>query len=87
MKFARQRMSRGEGDYPFVIVITDGRPHDTDGFKNEISNANFPVLGLYLSNNKKHVDSQLSLYDKAIVCEPGEDVNQNLINLINSIIF
>ena len=87
MKFARQRMSRGDGDYPFVIVITDGRPHNTKGFKNEISNANFPVLGLYLSNSKEHVDNQLSLYDKAIVCEPGEDINQNLINLINSIIF
>lgn len=87
MKFARQRMSRGDGDYPFAIVITDGRPHNTEGFKNEISNANFPVLGLYLSNSRDHVDNQLSLYDKAIVCEPGEDINQNLINLINSIIF
>lgn len=87
MKFARQRMSRGDGDYPFVIVITDGRPHNTERFKNEISNANFPVLGLYLSNSRDYVDNQLSLYDKAIVCEPGEDVNQNLINLINSIIF
>lgn len=87
MKFARERMSRGENQYPFAIVITDGMPRDRSSFKEEVSKANFPVLGLYITRNKDSVDDQLSLYDKAVVSETGEDVNQKLINLINSIIF
>ncbi len=86
MRFARQRMDRGSGDYPFVIVITDGRPYNIDSFKHEVKNANFPVLGLYLTDNSD-VEDQLSLYDNAITCKSSDDVNQNLINLINSIIF
>mgnify|MGYP000081807911 CR=1 FL=1 len=87
MKFARQRMSRGKGDVPFAIVVTDGRPRNEDNFKEQVRKANFPVLGLYLTNNKESVQDQLSLYDKAVVAGHDDDVNQILINLINQIIF
>lgn len=87
MKFARQRMKRGQGDYPFAIVITDGCPSSVSAFKDEVAKANFPVLGLYMTNNKSGVNDQLSLYDKAVTCTGNDDINQRLINLINNIIF
>lgn len=87
MKFARQRMSRGEGDLPFVIVITDGEPYKKEKFKSEVRKMNFPVLGLYLTNKESGLEEQLSLYDKSIVCNSEDDINQQLINLINKIIF
>jgi len=87
MKFARQRMQRGNGQYPFAIVVTDGRPSSVDRFKDQIKKANFPVLGLYVSNSRSGVEDQLSLYDSAVVASDGDEINQQLINLINQIIF
>jgi Mg-chelatase subunit ChlD len=87
LKFARQRMKRGKGQVPFMIVITDGMPRDTSSFKEELRKANFPVLGLYLNNNRSGVKDQLSLYDKAVVAKDDDDINQKLINLINKIVF
>lgn len=87
MDFARKRMSRGDGDVPFCIVITDGRPRNESKFKDQVRKANFPVLGMYLTNNRENVKDQLSLYDKSVVVNNEDDVNQKLINLINKIIF
>lgn len=87
MKFARQRMDRGEGDVPFAIVVTDGAPRSIENFKEQVKMANFPILGLYMTDRKEDVQDQLSLYDKAIVANSNDDVNQILINLINQIIF
>ena len=85
MKFARQRMERGDNDIPFAIVVTDGKPRSEASFKEQIRQANFPVLGLYLTN--KDASDQLSLYDKAVTCSTDDDLNERLMNLINSIMF
>lgn len=87
VSFARERMSRGGGDYPFMIIVTDGGVHGLDEFKDHVDSANFPVLGFYIGTRKSSVEDQLSLYDKAIVCDEDEDVSQRLINLINTIMF
>jgi Mg-chelatase subunit ChlD len=85
IQFAKQRIDRGHGDVPFMIVITDGRPRNESKVKEEIKSANFPVLGLYLSETDKK--EQLKLYDKAVTVSENEDVAQRLINLINTIVF
>lgn len=87
VNFGRKRLKRGRGKIPFMIIITDGSPFDRSKFKSEISKANFPVLGIYLTNEKENVQDQLSLYNKAVVCDSSDDINQVLINLINKIIF
>ena len=85
--FARQRMKRGEGEYPFMIIITDGGVHGKKEFKNHVNDANFPVLGFYIGTSKGTVEDQLTLYDRAVVCDSDENVSKKLMNLINSIIF
>ena len=86
MQFMRERIDRGENDYPFAIVITDGGARNVDAFKDEVKKANFPVLGLYLEGGYGDIDDQLKHYNKAISINSGEDVSQALINLINSVI-
>ena len=85
--FARQRMKRGEGEYPFMIIITDGGVHGKEEFKSHVDDANFPILGFYIGTSKSTVKDQLTLYDRAVVCDNDEDVSKKLMNLINSIIF
>lgn len=85
LKFANERIERGQGDVPFMIVITDGNPRRRDVVKEEIKKANFPVLGMYLTNNEK--TDQLKLYNRAVTVKNDEDVAQKLINLITSVVF
>lgn len=87
MQFARQRIGEGAGDNPFAIVITDGAPRDTEAFKKEVRNANFPVLGLYLTHGMSGVEDQLSLYDRAIAVSSDEDVGSKITHLINGVMF
>lgn len=83
--FARQRMERGGGKVPFMIVITDGGARYPDKFKEEVKKANFPVIGLYLTEHEP--DGQLEKFDRAVVANSDDDVAQKLINLINNLMF
>ena len=85
LRFARQRMERGENDIPFMVVITDGKPRNEGECKEEIKKANFPVIGLYLTDDDK--EDQLKLYDRAVTVSSDEEVTRRLINLINSIVW
>lgn len=87
LKFARRRMERGEGKFPFMIVITDGGAHNKSAFKEQVRKANFPVLGFYLSNSREGVKDQLSLYNRAVVAKNSDELNQKMINLIKRIAF
>jgi len=87
VSFARQRMKRGQGQYPLMVIITDGgvSSRGMQTFKDEIRDANFPVLGLYLTDYKQ--EDQLKLYDRATTVSSDEDVAGKLINLIQSVMF
>lgn len=86
IQFARQRMKRGKGDVPFAIIITDGKPNSRDKFKEQVRSANFPTLGLYLTDSKEHVKNQLELYDKAVAVGQDEDVGSQLVSLIRGVV-
>jgi len=86
IQFMRERIDRGENDYPFAIVITDGGAKNKDAFKEEVKKANFPVLGLYITNDRDEVKDQLKRYNRAISIESDDDISQALINLINSVV-
>lgn len=87
VSFARQRMKRGQGQYPLMVIITDGGVSNRgmQKFKDEIKDANFPVLGLYLTDCKQ--EEQLKLYDRATTVPSDADVAGKLINLIRSVMF
>lgn len=87
VQFAKQRLDRGIGKFPFMIIITDGAPSNTSAFKEEIKTAPFPVLGLYLNGSRSSVKDQLSLYNKAVSVDRDESVSKKLISLINKIVF
>lgn len=85
VSFARERMKRSKNNYPFMIIITDGRPHSRKRFKEEVRKANFPVIGIYITD--KDESEQLRLYDRAVTVSRDEDVSQKLTHLINSVAF
>lgn len=87
LKFARERIQNGNGKVPFMIVITDGKPSSEKKTKEEIRKANFPVLGLYLNNNRENIEEQLQMYDRSVVVTEEDNVSGKLMNLINAVIF
>lgn len=56
MTLARKRIERKATSDPFVVVMTDGRAHNRDGYLNQLRSCNFPVLGVYIGNSSD--DSQ-----------------------------
>lgn len=87
LNFARNRMERGHGKVPFMIVLTDGKPSSREETKAEIKNANFPVIGLYLNGNESAVEEQLKLYDRAMAVGEDDDIAGKLIDLLSAIMF
>lgn len=87
VEFARERIEQGAGDFPFMIVITDGRPSNTGAYMNELQKASFPVLGLYLSGSRESVQDQLDIFDKAVVSTPDDDIQHQMISLIKRVVF
>ncbi|WP_246391703.1 vWA domain-containing protein [Halosimplex pelagicum] len=45
---SRKRIDRGEGSYPFVVVVTDGEPDDPTRYRSELEKCTFPVFGVYI---------------------------------------
>ncbi|WP_135365919.1 vWA domain-containing protein [Halosimplex halophilum] len=45
---SRQRIDRGDGSYPFVVVVTDGEPDDPTRYRSELEKCTFPVFGVYI---------------------------------------
>ncbi len=91
IRFARERMDQGHGKYPFMIIICDGAPNSKEQYMEEIKNCSFPVLGLYITNGYSHgddhIEEQMKCFDKGIVSGKDDDIQQQLINLINKIVF
>lgn len=52
----RRLENKGESDNPFMIVVTDGKPHDPQAYLDELDKVNFPVLGVYVDTVKDDAD-------------------------------
>lgn len=50
LRLVRERIQYGggTGDFPFVIVVTDGNAHRKSAYQEEINKCTFPVIGVYL---------------------------------------
>lgn len=46
--FAKERINLGAGTNPFVIVVTDGKAHNSEKYQEELMDCWFPVLGVYI---------------------------------------
>lgn len=64
-------LSRGRlenrGGHPFVIIVTDGEPDHKERYRDQLEQCNFPVLGVYISDDgnfkQKHINDD-SYYHK-----------------------
>jgi len=57
IEVGRARLDRGQGSYPFVVVITDGEPDDPARYRTQLEKCTFPVFGIYVgSDPESHTD-------------------------------
>ena len=48
IEVSRERIDRGQGSHPFIVVITDGEPNDPDRYQSQLEKCTFPVFGIYI---------------------------------------
>jgi hypothetical protein len=63
---SRERLSRGQGSRPFVIVVTDGAPDDPERYKSELAACTFPVFGVYIGSKP---DGHAEYFDRIVHAE------------------
>jgi hypothetical protein len=80
---ARHRMNRHATSTRFMMVITDGRPDDTDLFAKEVSQCNFPVLGVEIGGNSYGNPG----YDRVTTVPQNGNILGSLRNLVNEVLF
>jgi Mg-chelatase subunit ChlD len=47
---ARERVDRGDGSHPFVVVVTDGEPNHPDRYQSQLDRCTFPLFGVYVGS-------------------------------------
>jgi Mg-chelatase subunit ChlD len=67
---ARRRIVTGAGNQPFVIVITDGHPDDTDQYIDELDRCTFDIYGVYIDGTP---GSDARYFDRLVYTD-GESV-------------
>lgn len=84
LHLARERVT--DHDNPFMIVITDGRPGNTELYRDELDKCHFPVLGVYLSGEQKGDEDYF--HRQVYVGGSGQDeIRTKLHNLANEVMF
>jgi Mg-chelatase subunit ChlD len=81
---SRERVKQ-EPYFPFLFVISDGRPNEKDQYKEELSKTNFPVLGVNIGPQSR-ADEFDEYYDESRTADV-DDVGQELSHLARSIMF
>lgn len=51
IELAHMRLEREADKFPFMIVVTDGQPNDSERYKEAIGNINFPVIGVNINRS------------------------------------
>lgn len=95
LRLGRERVDDGFGKYPFIVVITDGRPHNESAYRDELNKCNFPVLGIYLRSDIsrsntgeiKRLQEQFDFMHRWALIAQGESVQQSLYHLVDEILF
>jgi Mg-chelatase subunit ChlD len=93
LELAREHL-RKRKRYPFMIVITDGRPSNKSAYKKELKRTNFPVLGVYLDFTANSVDDVPNsvrdsgeLFDRKKIITDKDDLASSLRQLCEGVMF
>lgn len=87
---ARQRVLE-EDSQPFMVVVTDGRPSSLDNYRAELRKANFPVLGIYITDGRSvqggtHAEDE-KVFDQTVYVTDTNEIDQQLMNLCQQVMF
>lgn len=91
LQMARQRL-RQRDEFPFVIVVTDGRPDDPESYRSALSECRFPVLGVYLqfgagTSLLSDVDQSADLFDRRRIVTDKSRLSDELQRLCQEVMF
>ena len=83
IEISRERIDRGSGSHPFVIVITDGEPNEPNRYRSQLEKCTFPVFGIYIGAAP---DTHTEYFDQILYTETGtlERTLQRLIRTLFS---
>lgn len=94
--FARERinMGAGDGEVPFLVVLTDGKPQKPEQYREELRKCNFPVIGLYIDKSKSRSTEAMKAFrddfdyfhNQGVVFK-GENTLSNLEGLCRTFMF
>ncbi|RLM94274.1 hypothetical protein D3D01_15530 [Haloarcula sp. Atlit-7R] len=81
---SRERI-RQEPHYPFMFVVSDGKPHDRERYLAALSETHFPVVGVTLSQSS-HASKFDEYYD---ICRTSgvDGIGDELVSLATEIMF
>lgn len=90
LHLARKRVQE-ENTQPFMIVVTDGRPSSLDRYRNELKNATFPVLGIYITSQNAyssgtHSEDESYFHQTVYVTDTNE-IDKALMQLCQGVMF
>lgn len=93
LRLARQHLEKRDS-YPFMTVVTDGRPSNEEAYKNELKRTNFPVLGVYLdftATSPTDIPSAIqdsgNLFDRRKIITDEGDLLSGLRRLCQGVMF
>jgi len=80
---ARHRINQHSTTTRFMIVITDGRPDSKNDFAKQVTECNFPVLGVEIGGDSYGNPG----YDRTTEVPKNSDILGSLRNLVNEVMF
>jgi|GEM_PF-3237026 len=78
---SRERVDRGDGSYPFVVVVTDGEPNDPERYRSELEKCTFPVFGVYVGSDRA---SHAEFFDRIVHAE-ADTLERTLQRLVRTL--
>ena len=90
LRVARERLNERE-EFPFVVILTDGRPNKRRKYMAELERCQFPVLGVYInfggSSNPANVGQSSEYFDERRIVTERNHLPDELRKLCQSVMF
>lgn len=90
LRVARERLKERD-EFPFVVILTDGRPNKRRKYMDELERCQFPVLGVYVnfggSSDPASVDQSSEYFDERRIVTSRNQLPDELRKLCQSVMF
>lgn len=90
LRIARERLEERE-EFPFVVILTDGRPDNPREYMTELKQCRFPVLGVYInfggSSDPANVNQSAEYFDERRIVTDRNQLPDELRKLCQSVMF